>query len=89
MVLDNTEEKNSHVVANLKGMCKLETGYKCHMLPLVYTTDSVIKIKKWLGRWLELLVYEGGIICGWVFQHKGGYSTSIQDGYEYFQKAPI
>ena len=37
-------------------------GYKCHMLPPVYLTNLGIKIKKGVGRWLEILVEVDEII---------------------------
>ena len=46
----------------LKGVFKGDTEKKCHMLPLSDVTDSVIEIITWLGRWLELLVEDYGIM---------------------------
>ena len=56
------------------------------MLPLVDTTESGIEVRKWVGRWLELLVEEDGWLEGWVFQREGGERLMILYLYEVFQE---
>ena len=60
----------SHVMVTLKGRFTGDTGRTWHMLPLVDVTGSGMKIRKWVGRWLEIMVEEEGITEGWVFQHR-------------------
>ena len=42
----------------LKGIFKVETEEKWHMLPLVDVTGPGIEIRKWVGRWMEIMVEE-------------------------------
>ena len=49
------------------------------MLPLVDTTYLVIEIRKWVGRWLEILVEGDTRMEGWIFQHKGREQMNIHD----------
>ena len=44
----------------LKGWFKGENGEKLHMLPLLYTMELGIYVRKWVGRLLELLVKDDG-----------------------------
>ena len=45
---DESEERKSHVMVNLKGQFKGETGDKWHMLLLVDIMYSVIEVRRWL-----------------------------------------
>ena len=49
-----------HSMVTLKGRLKGKTGEKWHMLPLVDITESGIEVRKWVGRWLEVLVEQDG-----------------------------
>ena len=42
------------------------------MLTLVDAEGSVIEIRKWVGRWMEIMVEDEGRTKGWVFQHREG-----------------
>ena len=44
----------------LNGQFKSDTGEKWHMLPLVDTMESLIEVRKWVGRWLYVLVEQYG-----------------------------
>ena len=70
----------------LKGIFKVETEEKWHMLPLVDVIGPGIEIRKWVGRWLKLLVEEEGRTEGWVFQHRDRDRMNISDMDEGFQK---
>ena len=70
---------HSHVMITLKGSFKGETGGRCHMLPLVDVTDSGIEIIKWVGRWLDIMVEDGGITERWVFHHGDGEQKKIRN----------
>ena len=74
-------------MVTLKGRFKGETGYKWHMLPLVDIMDSVIEVRKWVVRWIELLVYEDSLLEVWVFQMEGGGRMGIQYLEEGFHEA--
>ena len=54
----------SHITSTLKGIFKEETGKNWNILPLVDVTGSGIEISKWVGRWMEILVENYGIIEG-------------------------
>ena len=56
------------------------------MLPLVDVTGSGIENRKWVGRWLEILVGGEGIIEGWMFQHREGDRMKISDMDKVFQQ---
>ena len=47
----------SRVMVTLKGRFEGETGVKWHMIPLVDVKCSGIEIRKWVGRWLVVMVY--------------------------------
>ena len=51
----------SHIMVTLRGRFKGETSEKGHVLPLVDVTISGIEIRKWVGRWLEILMEDDGI----------------------------
>ena len=70
-----------------KGRFNGYTGKKWHMLPLVDTTYLVIEIRKWVGRWLEILVEGDTRMEGWIFQHKGRGQMNIHDMDEGFKEA--
>ena len=57
---EETRKRNEllHNTVTLKGRFKGGTGEKWHMLPLVDTKKSGIEVRKWVGRWLEVLVEE-------------------------------
>ena len=59
------------------------------MLPLVDTTELGIEVRKWVGRWLEVLVEEDGRLKGWVFQREGEERQIIQDLDEGFKERRI
>ena len=42
----------SHVIVTLKGRFKGRNGQKWHILTILDTTESVIVVRKWVGRWL-------------------------------------
>ena len=52
------------------------------MFPLVDTTESLIEVMKWMGRWLEVLVEEYGRLKGCVFHREVVEKPRIQDLYE-------
>ena len=70
----------------LKGRFKGETGINWHMLPLVDVTESGIKIRRWVGRWWEILVEEDGRSEGLVLQNIQVERTRICDIDERFQE---
>ena len=74
-----------HIMVTLNRWFKGDTREKWHMLPLVDITESGIEVRKWVGRWLEVLVEQHGRFEGWVFQGKGRERTRIQE-YEGFQE---
>ena len=49
------------------------------MLPLVDVTDSGIEMIKWVGRWLDIMVEDGGITEIWVFHHGDGEQKKIRN----------
>ena len=51
-------------MVTLKGRFKGDTREKCHMLPLVDITESIIEVRKWVGKWLEVLVKKDGRLEG-------------------------
>ena len=69
----------SHVMVTLKGIFKGEKGGRCHMMPLVDVTDSGIEIIKWVGRWFEIMVEDGGITETWVFHNGYGEQMKISN----------
>ena len=76
----------SHIVVTLKGRFKGDNGEKWLMLPLVDTTESGIEVRKWVGRWSEVLVEQDGRLEGWMLQGKEGERLRIQDLYKGFQE---
>ena len=56
------------------------------MLPLVEVTGLGIEIRKWVGRWLEIMVEEEEKTEGWVFQNNVGDRMNISDMDEGFQQ---
>ena len=44
------------MIITLKGIIKVDTGEKWHILPLVETSSLGIEIRNWEGRWLEIIV---------------------------------
>ena len=48
------KKEQSHLIVTLKG----ETRENWHMLTSVNITDSRIKVRGWVERWLEVFVYE-------------------------------
>ena len=59
-------------MVTLKGRFKGETGEKWPILPLVYITDSVIEVIRWVIRCLEVLVEEESWLEVWVFHRDIG-----------------
>ena len=55
-----------HIMVTLKGRSNGETGGEWHMMPLVGVKGSGIYIRKWVGRWLKVLVEEKRRTEGWV-----------------------
>ena len=49
-------------MVTLKGRFKGDTGEKLHMLPLVEITESVIEVRKCVGRRLEMLVEQDELL---------------------------
>ena len=47
-----------HTMATLKGRFKGESGGKWHMVPLMDEKNLGIKVRIWVGRWLEVIVGE-------------------------------
>ena len=41
-----------HIMVNIQGRFKGETGGKWHMVPLVDYTNLCIKVRRWVGIWL-------------------------------------
>ena len=76
----------SHIMVTLKGRFKGETGEKLHMFPLVEITELVIEVRKWVGRWLEVLVKQDGRLEGLVFQIEEGERLMVLDLNEGFQE---
>ena len=76
----------SHIMVTLKGIFKGETGEKWHMMPLVDVAVSGTDIRKWVGRWLGILVDEEGRTECWVFQHREGDRMKTSDMDEGFQQ---
>ena len=70
-------KNQSYLMVSLKGIFKVETGRKWHMLSLVDVTDSGIKIRVWVVRWLYILVEYDVISEGWVFQYRERYMVII------------
>ena len=56
------------------------------MLPLVEVTGLGIEIRKWVGRWLEIMVEEEEKTEGWLFQNNVGDRININDMDEGFQQ---
>ena len=56
------------------------------MFPLVDITESVIEVRKWVVRWLYVLVEQDKSLEGSLFQIKGRERLRIQDLYEGFQE---
>ena len=54
-------------MVELKERFKVETIEKWHMLPLVDTTELGIEVRKWVGRWLDVIVEMDGQLEGWFF----------------------
>ena len=73
-------------MVTLKGRFKGKTGETWHILPLVDIKESVIEVRKWVVRWLEVLMEQYGRLEGWVFRGKGGERLRIQDLDEGFQE---
>ena len=48
------------MMVKLKEIFKGDMGEKCHILPLAGMTDSGIKMIKWVGKLLEILVENDG-----------------------------
>ena len=63
----------------LKGRLKGETGEKWHMVPLIDEMNFGISVKRWVRRWLEVIVEEDERLQGWVFQRDNGETMGIQD----------
>ena len=59
-------------MVTLKGQLKGDTGEKWHVLPLVEIPESIIEVRKCVGRWLEVLVEQDGRLGVWVFHREGG-----------------
>ena len=57
------------------------------MLALVDITDSVIEIRTWVGRWIEVLVEKDNSLEIWVFQKEGVERMGVQYLEEYFHDA--
>ena len=68
-----------HTMVNLQGRFKGETGGKWHMLPMLDDKNLGIQVKRWVGRWLEVIVGEDKRLEGWVFQREKGEGIKIQD----------
>ena len=79
-------KNQSHVMVTMKGRPKGETGENCHMMPLVVVIGLGIEIRKWVGRWMEILVEKKGRTKGCMFQHREGDWMNISDMEEGFQK---
>ena len=54
--IDKDENKTVPCYGDFKEGFKGYTWYKCNMLSLVNTTDSVIEDRNWVGVWLEVFV---------------------------------
>ena len=76
----------SRVMVTLKGRSRGEMGGNWHILPLVDVIGSRIEIRKWLGRYTEILVEEGGRTEGRVFQHREGDRINISNMDEGFHQ---
>ena len=50
----------SHIVVILKGQFKGETEERWHMFTLVDITESGTVVRKWVGKWLKVLVEQYG-----------------------------
>ena len=50
------KKEQSHVMVTFRGRFNGETGLGWNILPLVYITDLLIKVRRCVGRWLEVLV---------------------------------
>ena len=64
----NDTRKNKdppHVMVPLKARFKGNTKENWHMLLLADTTGYGIKVKKWVGRWLDVLVEKEGRLEYW------------------------
>ena len=79
-------------MVTLKGRFKGDTGEKLHMLPLVQITESVIEVRKCVGRRLEMLVEQDELLKGCVFQGKivkrlriQNLDDGFQEGFRVFQ----
>ena len=53
------------------------------------TTDLGIDIRKWVGRWLEIIVEVDGRMEVWIIQHIGGECMMIQDALGQFQAGKL
>ena len=49
-------------MVTFKGRFKEETGEKWNTLTLVYITYLGIKVRIWVGRWIEVLVDEDNLL---------------------------
>ena len=76
----------SHAMVALKHRFKGETGEKWHILTLVDTTGLGIEIRRWVGRWLEIMVEEEGRTEDWMFQNREGNRVKISDMDKGFQQ---
>ena len=64
MVRNKAEKKLVTCDGNLKKKIQGRDWGKWHMLPLVDVTYSVIEIRIWVGRWLEIMVEDDRITEG-------------------------
>ena len=53
------------------------------------TADLGIDIRKWVGRWLDIIVEVDGRMEVWIIQHIGGERMMIQDALGQFQAGKL
>ena len=51
--------KYPHVIVQLMGRFKMETGERCHLKPLAYKTSSRIAAGMWMERFIECWIMMG------------------------------
>ena len=67
---NKAEKKLVTCDGNLKKKIQGRDWGKWHMLPLVDVTNSGTEIRKWVERWLYILVEDYGRAEGWSLQHR-------------------
>ena len=57
-------------MVNFQGWFKGETGVEWHMVTLVDEKNLGIQVRRWVVRYLEVIVVDYDSLEGWVFQRE-------------------